>query len=93
MTTSSAERSSSDVICRIKGGVFLMIVLALANLMGTGMSIGSGIALIMSADTLTAPSSFLSVWRVDWLGGNTYAHQGSTGGLEFPPEVGSMQVF
>ena len=79
-----------------------MLFLAPVKLVGTGMSTGSGITSIMSADTLTAPSSFLSVWRVDqrwagrgtgcstgsWAGGGggTYVHQGSTGSLEFPSD-------
>ena len=65
------------------------------------MSTGPGITSIMRADTLTAPSSCLSVLRVDrrWVNwgngcstgscarGSTYVHQGSTGGHQFPPAV------
>ena len=63
--SSSAEKSSSDVICRTKGGMFLVFCLAPAKAVGTGMSTSSRITSIMSADTLTAPSSFLSIWRVN----------------------------
>ena len=63
-TTSSAERSSSDVICRIKGGVFLRLFLEPVKPVATGISTGSGITSIMSADNLTTPSSFQSVWCV-----------------------------
>ena len=31
--------------------------------------------------------------QIPGLGGDTYVYQGSIGGLEFPPEVGSMQAF
>ena len=41
--TSFTEISSSDVICRTKGGVFLMLSLAPAKPVGTGMSTGFGI--------------------------------------------------
>ena len=62
----------------------------------------SWITSIMSADTLTAPSSFLSLWRVDGpievpavqqvhgLAESTYVYQGSSGGLDFPLEAESM---
>ena len=65
MTSSFAERSSSDVICQTKGGVFLVLILAPTKPVGTGTCTGFWITSIMSADTLTALSSLLSLWRVD----------------------------
>ena len=38
------------------------------------------------------PVEVPAVQQVPGLGGNTYIHLGSTGGLEFPSEVGSMQA-
>ena len=94
-TSSSAERSSSDIICRTKGGVFLMVILAPAKPVGIWMSTGSWIRSIISADTRRLAFCHFGVSTGDWpievpavqqvpgVAESTYVHQVSSGGLYF----------